>query len=59
MIRRAFLDVNRACAGLLLRVGLDSVRPGEQQPEFFPCGKRRTAPRIVRIKRTDLSRNRK
>lgn len=61
MIRRpqAFLDVNRACAGLLLRIGLDSTPRGEVQPDRFPCGKLRTGPRIVRIRRTELSRNRK
>jgi hypothetical protein len=58
MIKRAFLDVNRACSGLLLRQGLDPLQPGDIVGRF-PSGKRRDGPKVVRIKRGELSKNRK
>jgi hypothetical protein len=57
-MKRAFLDVNRACSGLLLRQGLDPIQPGDIV-ERYPSGKRREGPRIVRIKRSELSRSQK
>lgn len=67
-MKRAFLDVNHACAGLLLRLGLDPTPRGEVQILRFPCGKKRPegppcravasreGGKVVRIKKTDLSR---
>ncbi len=57
--RDCLASVKHALSAYFLRAGMSPCEFGEYGRGHYPCGKKRPSGQVVRVKRTQLSRNRK